>query len=147
MSPRLSSWLKCGQKPVWREHTEHVLTEEHGDVELILPVHSSLDHYDVDGVQHRPRQRPQRTFKIKYIWRECFKLYKFQTISGPRWSSAGSLWLQDSIEILRTNVSSLKKNQLKAGQRFTHWAKLLWLVLLTFNAFYYLVLTVCITYF
>lgn len=45
----------------------HFLTKEHGEVELIFPVHSPLDHYDVDGVQHRPRQRPQRTCVYKSI--------------------------------------------------------------------------------
>lgn len=41
---------------------ERIHTEEHGNVELILPIDSSFDHHNVDGVQHGPSQRPQRAY-------------------------------------------------------------------------------------
>lgn len=46
-----------------RELNECFLTEEHGNVQLVLPVHPPLDHHDVDGVQDRPGQRPQRALR------------------------------------------------------------------------------------
>lgn len=43
-------------------HGEHFHTKEHGNVELVLPIHSPFDHDNVDGVQHGPGQRPQRAY-------------------------------------------------------------------------------------
>lgn len=60
----VNDWNNCNSKYTLLKdiYTEHLLTKEHGNVELILPIHSSLDHNNVDSVQHRSSQRPQRPF-------------------------------------------------------------------------------------
>lgn len=42
--------------------------KEHGNVQLILPIHFPLDHDNVDSIQRSPRQRPQRTYCSFPVW-------------------------------------------------------------------------------
>jgi len=72
--------------------------------------------------------------------RTAFSQSSFSVKATNQWNVMKSC---SSISTFKNN----KKNQLKAGHRCTHSAKILWLVLLTFNGFYYLLLILCITYF